>query len=480
MKDQNTMKTSIPHGTATTPGALVIAAIAAATTLAQSPLPSSLSPLSSGQGGPATPYGVCAHLYGEEFPGLDRSLALMKAAGIGMVRCDFPWKIAEKDDGSWDFARFDAVVAGAKAVGITILPILDYSHPSRPMPTEDSGPWREYVRRIVERYAADCPVFEVWNEQNGGTFCGGPPTADRYLPVLRAAFEEIRAAAPDAKVAIGGLVNSGSVIQYLEELHRLGGWQFFDILNLHPYSDMRNNPEGLLDKVLEAHRKQMDRLGGKPVWITEFGWSTSERLPGFDPATGKGIHQGGTDDKTAALWTARALGIAFAEGVEAVFHYELRALERDRFHRESHFGLVHENFVPKPAYLAFSAFTSARPAGSVQKELPWRLDGRPGQTLYFPQWTIPDREDPRIVPLPGRDAGMVWTTGFKGVRHLRFNGATASGQQQGGGATLRFFDAFGKELFPLHTEDGGYDVFVSGSPVYFAGGELEPPANPNL
>jgi hypothetical protein len=412
-----------------------------------------------------TPYGVCAHLYGEEYPALERELALMEAAGIGMVRVDFPWEHVERVPGQWNFDRHDAVVAAARKRGIVVLPILDYGHEKYPWPTDDDKPWRNYVRRVVERYAADCPVFEVWNEQNDDNFCGGVGTPARYLPVLRAAYEEAKAVAPNACVAIGGLVNNNP-LPWLEEFYKLGGGKYFDILNLHPYSDMRNNPEGLLDKVLEAHREQLRRLGdaGKPIWITEFGWSTAERKTDFVPGKDNGRFQGGADETTAACWEARALGIAFAEGVEAAFHYELRSLERKRFDRESHFGLVRDSLVPKPGFLAWAAFIAMRPAGSVQKDAKWRISGRPGQALYFPQWTLPAERGSRIVKLPGRDAGMVWTTGFEGVRRLRF-----------GGDEIRFFDIFGKEFFPTRGEDGGYDIFVSGSPVYFAGGTLEEP-----
>ena len=431
-----------------------------------------------------SPYGVCAHLYGEEYPALERELALMEAAGIGMVRVDFPWEHVEHVPGQWNFKTHDAVVAAARKRGIVVLPILDYGHENYPWPTDDDKPWRNYVRRVVERYAADCPVFEVWNEQNDENFCGGVGTPARYLSVLRAASEEIRAVAPNARVAIGGLVNNNPV-PWLENLYSLGGGKYFDILNLHPYSDMRNNPEGLLDKVLETHREQLRRLGDadKPIWITEFGWSTAERKTDFVPGKDNWRFQGGADETTAACWEARALGIAFAEGVEAAFHYELRSLERKRFDRESHFGLVRDSLVPKPGFLAWAAFIAMRPAGSVQKDAKWRISGRPGQALYFPQWTLPAERGSRIAPLPGRDAGMVWTTGFEGVRRLRFGavGDAVSGRvssparPEAAPPKIRFFDVFGKEFFPTRGEDGGYDVFVSGSPVYFAGGTLEEP-----
>ncbi len=418
-----------------------------------------LAPAPAAAAAPPT-FGACAHFMGEEHSGLMRSFHVLKAAGLDMVRLDFWWDSVEMKDGTWNFRNTDEVIAAARATGITILPILDYSHPSHGMPDKDPGPWREYVRRIAERYAADCPVFEVWNEENGGPF---DPT--NYFGVLKSAYEEIKAVAPNARVAIGGLVNNNPA-PYIDALYALGGGRYFDIMNLHPYSDMRNNPEGLLDPVLEAQRAQLKRLGDgdKPIWITEFGWSTAERKPGFVPGKDNWRFQGGADETTAAWWTARALGIAFAEGVEAVFHYELRSLEKDRFDRESHFGLIRDNFTPMPAYLAYAAFIAMHPAGSERKDLKWRRPGRPGQALYFPQWTRPAGGDERIHPLRGRDAGMVWTTGFEGVRHLKF-----------GGAEVRFFDVFGKELYPPRAEDGGYDVHVSGSPVYFVGATLEEP-----
>ena len=30
----------------------------------------------------------------------------------------------------------------------------------------DPDPWRDYIRHVAERYAADIPVFEIWNEQD--------------------------------------------------------------------------------------------------------------------------------------------------------------------------------------------------------------------------------------------------------------------------------------------------------------------------
>jgi hypothetical protein len=108
-----------------------------------------------------------------------------------------------------------------------------------------------------------------------------------------------------------------------------------------------------------------------------------------------------------ARYLARAMAIAFAEGVERYFWYEYRAPEEDPTYSEDHFGITHANMTPKPAWGAYRNFILARPAGSVQSPGPWHDEAH---TLFFPQWTRPD----------GIPAGIVWKTGATERMALRF------------------------------------------------------------
>ncbi len=158
---------------------------------------------------------------------------------------------------------------------------------------------------------------------------------------------------------------------------------------------------------------------------------------------------GATTEENQARFTARGLGIAFAEGVEAYFTYNLRASEKDPFYSEHHFGLMHADFQPKPAYTAYAAFTRERPSGSVQGKGIWHNDAR---TFYFPQWTRPD----------GVKAGMVWIPrSTKEVRVLRF---------KGGSPTFR--NMYGRRIAAREVEKGVFRIIVSDSPIYFSGAEL--------
>ena len=405
------------------------------------------------------PYGICSHLMGGPFGGRDKAFAMMNVAGVGMVRCDFRWGAIEKPAGTWNFDRTDAIVADAKAAGIVVLPSLNYGHPDHPAPDVDQGPWREFVHRVAERYANDIPAFEVWNEQN--ISWKGNPT--NYVPVLKAAAEEIRAAAPNAKVVIGGF--AGTPFTYMQTLYDLGCRDWFDVMNFHSY--WPDPPEGGRDGgfalSISNIRSLMHRNGdgGKPIWLTETGASSAEcvtaRPEGTDPFATRNTHS--VDEATQASHLARILGIAFESGLEVVIPYEMRDPLEGRFEKEAHFGLLHENFVPKPAWCAYAQFIAMRPPESVRKPSKWQ-QGKNG--LWCPQWTRPAGKEPwRETHLPGRDAGMVWSYPAIGFASLKFTAGN-----------VRFFNHLGEELYPERMGDNTFLVRIGDSPTYFVGGEL--------
>ncbi len=219
---------------------------------------------------PHIPYGACAHITRGE-PAA-RTCAMMRQAGMGWVRSDFDWRSIERKQGQWDFSRFDGIVSEAESEGVQLLPILGYSvhwaHPAH----EHLDAWEEYVRRVVTHYGKRLPVLEVWNEENISGFWKNPnPT--NYLALLRRTHETTKRLDPTVRVAFGG--TAGVPFKFIEEVYRLGGAKWFDIMCIHPYSHPRR-PEGLLDAQIEKLRAMMAQYGDaeKPIWITEIGWPT--------------------------------------------------------------------------------------------------------------------------------------------------------------------------------------------------------------
>ena len=198
------------------------------------------------------------------------------------MRCDFDWRTVERKPGEWDFSAFDRIVDDCEAQGVQALPILGFSVAWATPAHEHLDAWGEYVRRVVTHYGSRLPVVEVWNEQNIPSFWKSPnPT--NYLALLRRTYEVVKAHAPEVRVSFGG--TSGIPFDFIEEVYRLGGAKFFDVLSVHPYSQP-DAPEGRLDRDLERLRALMARYGDaeKPIWITEVGWPTPKAALGDSTA----------------------------------------------------------------------------------------------------------------------------------------------------------------------------------------------------
>lgn len=154
------------------------------------------------------------------------------------------------------------------------------------------------------------------------------------------------------------------------------------------------------------------------------------------------------DETRQALLISRALGISFAENVEKYFLYEFRAPELDPWYSEHHFGMMHRDLTPKPAWCAYYHFIARHPVGSTNFAAPWHDEKR---TVYWPQWTRPD----------GKAAGMVWLKDIERTETLTFDGPN-----------VRFYDVWGKILVPVSAGENAWKVELSGSPVYFEGARL--------
>jgi len=223
-----------------------------------------------------SPYGVCAHVGdGQEAGTATRSLPMMAQAGLRHVRADFSWGSIERNPDEWHFDTLDTVIAEAEKNGITLLPILDYNVAFANPAWQHLDAWCRYVEMTVRRYEKRLPVWEVWNEQNLEDFWkNANPT--NYVILLKATHTTIKKVNPNLKVAIGGF--AGVPLEFIEAVYQAGGKDFFDIMNVHPYSHPAA-PEMTLEKRLVDLQHLMEKYGDekKPIWITENGWPTQKQ-----------------------------------------------------------------------------------------------------------------------------------------------------------------------------------------------------------
>lgn len=99
-----------------------------------------------------------------------------------------------------------------------------------------------------------------------------------------------------------------------------------------------------------------------------------------------------------ARFLPQAILLARAAGVEKYFWYEFQAMEQDDFDKEHHFGIVHRNLDPKPAWQAYRTLTTICPDGST--DLTFQKSGENECTVT---WKDPD----------GRPAHFTWSPSGK-------------------------------------------------------------------
>lgn len=191
---------------------------------------------------------------------------LIRNAGIGRA------------SGSYDFAYEDEIIAEAVARDMQIMlclnavpDVLDED------PNSDAFNLYKYkqdLAEVVRRYRDEVDFWEILNEPNSGhhtATLGITPQARarKYVAILKAAYEVVRAEDPTAKVV--GISGCPGFVPWLEQVLAAGGAPYFDIVTIHNYrpapiqTSNREDEIGQVRKILERYGKE------SPIWNGEFG-----------------------------------------------------------------------------------------------------------------------------------------------------------------------------------------------------------------
>jgi hypothetical protein len=257
---------------------------------------------------------------------VDAQLAALQATGATVARTDALWEFSEPDPPSGARHRydwtFDDRVAGALAAHrLRWLPIIDYSagwDKSLPgqlhSPPRSLGDYADYAGAFAARYGAGgafwsahpglpaLPIeaLEVWNEPDNPTFWAPAPDPARYAELYQQTRDTVSATNRGVDVLIGGLFAPASFLPALLAAQpALVG--HIDGISVHPYGA---DPDAIVARVVsDRHLLSRLGLGTVPLYVTEFGWTTSppgardyllSRLrPGFLAATLAGLARAG-------------------------------------------------------------------------------------------------------------------------------------------------------------------------------------------
>jgi hypothetical protein len=342
-----------------------------------------------------------------------RSLRLIREAGFGFIRQEFPWEDIEIH-GKGDFVdrrnvssgvdaweKYDNIVGLAEAQGIEIVARL--SNPpawTRALtdtigtyaPPDQLSDFGDFAAAVAARYRGRITYYQVWNEPNGNEEWGKQdvdPSA--YTQLLCLAYGRIKQANPDAVILAGALTptvamdgrNMNDLI-FLQRMYASGAGVCFDVMSAQGYglwsgaTDRRLRPTVINYPHHLLLRDIMVRNGDahKPIWISEMGWND---VPADIPAI-----YGRVTDEQQARYAVEAYQRARREwpwlGVINYWFFK-RPGESERDQSWYYFRLLEPDFTPQPAFSALAEYASS--GISVSRSPAWTFFWNQSRPLLF-------------------------------------------------------------------------------------------------
>ena len=292
-------------------------------------------------------------------------LSVDAAAGAKWLRVDINWaQIQDGGPSSYAWGPIDAVVQGAEANGMSVLGVIVYTpgwdRPAGSAATYGPSPssYAAFASAAVAHYSAlGVNAYEIWNEENISASWTPAPSPSAYAALLESAYPAIKAADPSATVVSGGLspaVTDGTnyaPADFLSDVYASGAGADFDAVGMHPYCWPANpgDPEAWsawyqMYGTSTSVRSVMiaNGNGGKLIWATEYGAPTSGPAGTFMTQA----QQAQMISDAYALWSSYSWA-------GPLLVYQGRDQGTDTSSNENFYGLLNNDFTPKPAYAAY-------------------------------------------------------------------------------------------------------------------------------
>lgn len=254
-------------------------------------------------------------------------LQRLKAGGVDSIRIPISWSSVQPvQGGAWNWSDADALVTGASAARLDILPFLSTA-PSWAVPVDrrfgssaflpvrtgkQRAGWTQFVKQAILRYGprgtfwTENPslprkplrTWQVWNEPNFKYFVARPNPAE-YGKLVKISSNAIKAADPGAQVLLGGLFarpieatfrkrppQAYFAADFLDQMYEStpGIKSKFQGVALHPYTGSWKNLPSRIEEVRSVLKIHRDISKG--LWMTEMTWSSEPPQPSNSFAKG--------------------------------------------------------------------------------------------------------------------------------------------------------------------------------------------------
>lgn len=284
--------------------------------------------------------GVNIHFKGSN----PKRVAQLAEVGFRFIRLDMFWSTCEKTKGTYNFEAYDALMSSLDEKGIRPLFILDYGNKlynngQSPSTPESRAAYAAYAGAAAAHFKGRGVIWEIWNEPNGKTFWRPEPNPQHYTEMAKAAYKAIKAADPGAIVA--GPATSGFAFSFIEKCFAYGMLECADAVSVHPYRAA--GPESAIPEYQQL-KDLIKRYAPKgkeiPIISSEWGYNTVEK-----------------SETTQAQFAVRMFLVNLMSDVKLSIWYDWRDDGISPTNKEHHFGVVYNDFSPKPIYNAIKVLT---------------------------------------------------------------------------------------------------------------------------
>lgn len=275
------------------------------------------------------------------------------AQGQAVVRCSLPWTLLEPTNSTPDaalVAQVDSFVNSLAAQGMKWLAILGCVSPTWAAaggvqygPPASITTYQNFVDYVLNRWGATIVAVELSNEPNLGAVQANwvPPkynwTWASFLASQQALYNRVRASTHSATITVLGPALAEGDAYYAGLMYANGFKPYLDGMAIHPYAarfdyaginhvtgnswppdtpwpgeisavsdqSKQNQLASGIRAVYDVMRANGD--AAKQIWVTEYGWSTSQS--GFIDAAKTVKAQGGldTDERSQAVYCNTAV-----------------------------------------------------------------------------------------------------------------------------------------------------------------------------
>jgi hypothetical protein len=294
------------------------------------------------------------------------------ASGSKYARFFVLWSDVEPTRGSFDnlllssysdqFARLDA--AGVKPV-VVIMGAPSWANGStdRLVPPRSAADFGAFAGTFAAKLRGKVAAYEIWNEPDEAAFWhGGSPDVGKYAALLKAAYAAIKAADASATVVTGP--TTGNNYGWIDGLYDNGAKGSFDAVAVHTDTacldrgpDFFYREGGKIGQYSFLGYKSVHDVmaargdGGTPIWMTELGWSSTNKTCARGAWAGKKPAGVGEADQATYLKAAYHC-LSLDPYVQVAMWFNLQDLSPvdDELNR---YGLLRSDHSQKPAWAAF-------------------------------------------------------------------------------------------------------------------------------